>query len=394
MYLLEFSLSAFGQFVQIILWISLPFTIICMVIATILHYRRKKKESGFGFSLPPQEVSLEFSGDMVPAPMLKMNVMGNHEEKQYEQQLYKAREKYHLLEGAFRKLQEDYSNLMCKVNEDDSDTSKQQIMLLQSKVTSYENEIAQLQGVLKEVEGKKAADHSLEDLQDKFEKTVIELNNLQSAFQELSAEHDSLKTELAQKEHDIKNMSVKLEQAAKEPVSHSADVSALQDIVQEKKAQIDFLQHQLDQRIQAFHQSEHKLSETTHTINGLQEEANRLQSGMKELLQRCEGLEQINYSQNVTVGMLENRCAELQQENTTLFDTIADSSQHVNQLEEELARWQQRAKSFEEKWEQNSLLISRIYRELTLSVGNDGATGESGAIITIRENGQEEMAVA
>jgi len=394
MYLLELHLTEFGQFVQIVLWISLPFTILCLVIATILHYRRKKV-TRFGFDLAPHEGGLEFSSEMVPAPMLRMNVMSGGDEKQYEQQLYKTREKYQQLEGAFRKLQEEYSAQFCKVQDEDEDNdSKEEITLLQSKVTSYENEITQLQQSLKEMEQNNAIIESNNELQEKYEKVVIDLNNLQAGFQELSSDNQSLKVQLDKKEDEIIALTAQLKQLPTGQPASSAEINGLRDIVNEKKAHIDFLQNQLDHRIQAFHQSEQRSAEVKGTITQLQEEANRLQSNAHELLKRAENVEQNLYSQNITVGMLQNRNNELQQENTTLFETIADTSHHVNQLEEELTQWKQRAKSFEEKWEQNSLLISRIYRELTLSVGNESAVNEPGAIITIRENGQGEMAVA
>ena len=41
--LLLVSLYEFKLFLQIVLWIAIPGTILAIVITTILHYRRKKK---------------------------------------------------------------------------------------------------------------------------------------------------------------------------------------------------------------------------------------------------------------------------------------------------------------------------------------------------------------
>ena len=41
------SLYEFKQFLQIVLWIALPGTLIAVVITTYLHYRRKKKNEEF-----------------------------------------------------------------------------------------------------------------------------------------------------------------------------------------------------------------------------------------------------------------------------------------------------------------------------------------------------------
>jgi len=43
MYLLSVNLYEFGQFLQIILWISLPMVIIVLLITTYLHYRKKRR---------------------------------------------------------------------------------------------------------------------------------------------------------------------------------------------------------------------------------------------------------------------------------------------------------------------------------------------------------------
>ena len=44
MYLLAVNLYEFGQFLQILLWISLPMVLIALLVTTYLHYRRKRKQ--------------------------------------------------------------------------------------------------------------------------------------------------------------------------------------------------------------------------------------------------------------------------------------------------------------------------------------------------------------
>ena len=43
MFLLLVSLYEFGQFLRILLWISVPMFIIAMLVTTWLHYRRRRK---------------------------------------------------------------------------------------------------------------------------------------------------------------------------------------------------------------------------------------------------------------------------------------------------------------------------------------------------------------
>src|ERR1700731_3749479 len=45
MYLLSVNLYEFGQFLQILLWISLPMVLAALLITTWLHYRKKRRQT-------------------------------------------------------------------------------------------------------------------------------------------------------------------------------------------------------------------------------------------------------------------------------------------------------------------------------------------------------------
>src|SRR5882757_472690 len=52
MYFLAVNLYEFGQFLQILLWISLPMVLIALLVTTYLHYRRKRKQKNEEAPLP------------------------------------------------------------------------------------------------------------------------------------------------------------------------------------------------------------------------------------------------------------------------------------------------------------------------------------------------------
>jgi len=55
MYLLELSYYEFGQFIQIVLWISVPLIVVSMAVTIFLHYRRKRKQRNHAALFPEQE---------------------------------------------------------------------------------------------------------------------------------------------------------------------------------------------------------------------------------------------------------------------------------------------------------------------------------------------------
>src|SRR5258707_5334282 len=52
MYFLAVNLYEFGQFLQILLWISLPMVLIALLVTTYLHYRKKRKQKDEEDHLP------------------------------------------------------------------------------------------------------------------------------------------------------------------------------------------------------------------------------------------------------------------------------------------------------------------------------------------------------
>jgi len=79
MYRLLISLYEFGQFLRILLWISVPLVVISMLVTTWLHYRRKRQvPEELLFSLP----GMEGAGNLAMPAILESaaEISGNGQE--------------------------------------------------------------------------------------------------------------------------------------------------------------------------------------------------------------------------------------------------------------------------------------------------------------------------
>jgi hypothetical protein len=275
MYLLELSFYAFRQFLQIVLWISLPLIAVSMAVTVFLHYRRKKRQKHDTALLPEQEHGLPVA--LHVQPLLSRN---------------------------------------------DGDVSN----------TTLHIQPAPAQPVL----------------QESAAPAVITVNN----------------------------------QWNDKPYKKDC----LEDILAEKQQQLAFLQNQLDARIRNNWQESHEHVTALTQIQQQLEEA-RLQITLLEETLQLKNHEAVNYQLHVehqtqqndallttieqaTAVIInhENHIAALQEENSQLHATVADNNSLITTLEEQLVAANNTAAAFEKKWEQNSYLISRIYRELSGSL--------------------------
>ncbi len=82
MFLLLVNLYEFGQFLRIVLWISVPMFIVAMLVTTWLHYRRRRKTQD-GMALSMEGLDLSAPPEILIAAMKRMSVSpgptGEHE---------------------------------------------------------------------------------------------------------------------------------------------------------------------------------------------------------------------------------------------------------------------------------------------------------------------------
>ncbi len=384
--LLLVSLYEFRQFLQIVLWIAVPATLIAIGLTIFFHYRRKKKQGGLELAFHDEHGwSEKFLATPASTPVLQATA-GDHPEalpdwlassipdntsllKKYEQELRRYRENYGILEQDFRELEGRYTDLRNKAYHTDKESDTTLVEQLQQDIRTYKEKITHLQ-----------QDHSLvQQLQEENNRLQL----LVAATDTAGTHHQderilALQHLLAQAEAERKTLKEQL-----------AGQQYLPDVLEERKAHIDFLQGQLEQRIKNYHTLEQQASESAAqlqqlqvTVNGFDDQIQQLTNELGTRQQQAaewqaalehsreEGLEQqqILIAKAGHIEQLEHNVHTLQEQQGLLQTEIADQQDAMRTLQESLATEQQKAATLETKLELSSQLLLRIYSELAKSL--------------------------
>ncbi len=146
--LLLVSFYEFRQFLQIVLWIAVPATLIAIGLTIFFHYRRKKKQEELGLAFNDNNSWAEnLSGTPASATIVKTATSETPEGmpdwlasanpdntsllKKYEHEVRRYRENYAILEQEFRELEGKYTDLRNKAYNGDKDTDTKLVAELQ-----------------------------------------------------------------------------------------------------------------------------------------------------------------------------------------------------------------------------------------------------------------------
>jgi chromosome segregation ATPase len=490
------SMYELKQFLQIVLWIAIPGTVIAFLVTTFFHYKRKKKSAegaepaymeGGGFHTV---VAAEANGNNQVPDWLSSGTNPDNQPliKKYEQEVRRYRENYATLEQDFRELEGKYSDLLNKAystekQNDDANShlqleingyklkvtqlqqaletaqanarlvqseqqvpealvqSQQQVQQLQETVQQLQErlrtqqdhkdknaaEITRLENLLKNMEySAKTAQSESDELQRYYAKQVdelgmqfknektdlaVQLQQLQKTVQQLKDENTALQQKVQaggeQKhgnyEQQIKELQQLLTKAEEEKTTLKikiTDQQYLQDVLQEKKLQIEFLQNQLEQRIRTFREIEKEAADKTMQVQQAQtykENFEREMHALREEMQQQreevaawqqaversrEEIRQHQDNLRSKTGHIENlerNLHEVQQQQAVLQLVLDDKQNMITSLQESLNREQHKTKDLEGKLITNNQLLSKIYGDLSKSLSNPpAATQQNG----------------
>lgn len=482
------SMYELKQFLQIVLWIAIPGTVIAFVVTTFFHYKRKKRSAeaaepaymeGGGF----HTVVANEANSQVPDWLASGTNPDNQPLiKKYEQEVRRYRENYATLEQDFRELEGKYSDLLNKAystekQNDDSTTrlqqeisgyklkvaqlqqaveaaqaapaaqndqsvpealiqSQQQIQQLQDTIQQLQEklrtqqdqkdkaaaEVTRLENLLKNMEhSARSAQSESEDLQRYYAKQVDELGQqyrnektdlgsqvqqLQKTIQQLKDENATLQQKIqaggdskhSNYEQQIKELQLLLTKAEEDKAGLKAkitDQQYLQDVLQEKKLQIEFLQNQLEQRIKTFREVEKDATDKSSQVQHMQVQKENFEREMhalrEEMKQQREEVtawqlaversrEEVRQNQENLrsktghIENLERNLHEVQQQQAVLQLVLDDKQNMITSLQENLSREQQKTKDLENKLVTNNQLLSKIYGDLSKSLSNPPAS--------------------
>lgn len=485
------SMYEFKQFLQIVLWIAIPGTVIAFLVTTFFHYKRKKKSAegaepaymeGGGFHTV---VAADPNANSQVPDWLASGTNPDNQPliKKYEQEVRRYRENYATLEQDFRELEGKYSDLLNKAysteKQNDDATSRlqlevngykikvtqlqqaldtaqanarlmqgdqqvpealaqtqQQVQQLQETISQLQDklrtqqelkeksaaEVTRLENLMKNMEySAKSAQSESEDLQRYYAKQVdelglqykneknelaMQLQQLQKTIQQLNDEKAALQQKVqtaSEPKHgnydqQIQELQLLLSKAEEEKTTLKnkiTDQQYLQDVLQEKKLQIEFLQNQLEQRIKTFREIEKEAADKTLQVQQTQTQKESYEREMhtlrEELQQQREEVaawqlaversrEEIRqHQENLRsktghIENLERNLHEVQQQQAVLQLVLDDKQNMITSLQESLNREQQKTKDLEGKLITNNQLLSKIYGDLSKSLSNPPAS--------------------
>ncbi|HEY4334610.1 MAG TPA: hypothetical protein VGM89_01900 [Puia sp.] len=202
MYLLLISLYEFGQFLRIILWISVPLVVVSMLVTTWLHYRSRRRT--------PDELLLSLSGidgARASAPLLlesAAEISGNGQEP----------------------LEEPTAEP--ELDPEQQENIYKGILWMKEKYEQYRD----------------MADRRYEQLREQLTRTEVKYQELlEAASRNVSPAGEPVQRAESPQEAVV-------------VVVDDVEKASYPDLLEEKNRQIAFLQQQLDQRIKTYHQAE------------------------------------------------------------------------------------------------------------------------------------------
>jgi len=370
----------FVRFLQVLGWIILPVSLIALIITIVIHYRKKRsgnidsdKEEKLIQGSPEQLGYTKGDGEYV---------FFDHSAliSQYKKRLSCNHARYAALRHDFDKLQVRYTDL----------ANFAATKFTDKKTMSMENTYEQMPQPLQEDITKLAATYQAEkdELLSRLDEVMLSLKTLET---ENRALQDQLNIQTAPDDEraGILHRWIGENTALREKI---AEQHCLQDVVDEKKSQIEFLQTQLENRVRNNHHSEQlrvkiatELEEervqhvkTLQIVDSLksellqkQDETDRLQvvlCGKDEQL--MEKQQQLN-SKLDHIAWLENVLQETKQHNELLHASSLDDKNHIASLQGQFSNEQSRVQYLEQKLFSNKQLMQRLYKDLSSFVGEE-----------------------
>lgn len=386
------------KFIQILCWIILPVLLSTILVTMLLHYRSKRKDAGRNedaedhfLNASPEQVGYT-NGD-------GEYVLFDHSRliKEYKDRLSFNHARYTALQKDFAVMEAKYTALACLTQNQFStpksrmmETTTQQVpqhieaeinKLAQAYAAEKQELLAELQQLNRSYKSLEQENRSLQDQLSMGAATDEERNNIVKRWKE---ENASLRDKIAEQEY-------------------------LKDILEEKKAQIVFLQEQVEQRVKNQHQADLQRQQAVSELEDIRKEtheaAKRIESLKNELLLKqdiadkmqvvlCGKEEELAEKQQTLnakmdhVIYLENMLNELKEQNELLNAELADKRDLVNIMGQQLQDEQSRADSIEQKFQSQKQLMRRLYKEFSACMEGDA---EKSPVIALRpEYGNKE----
>gem|GEM_PF-2438051 len=352
---------------QILLWILVGFLFLSFVVTVILHYRRGRKKEldpddlqklaaytpeGAGFMMDDESCLLFDHSGLI---------------RDYKSRLVRNHAQYAALRQDFEELEDRYNALLMKIPEH-NETLKT-ITMEESNV--QDQEINPGSGASPDAMERLQTGESAVDLTQGSEESPIQ----REEFPVLPTKGEGEIQLPEQESADISDM--KELQVAK---------AYMDDLLNEKNLQINFLQQQLEQRVRNYHHAGRELAATKDELQQVrqllenaraahlslqagwdkrEEEMNSLQVSIagKEVALSAHASEMQAKQDHIT--WLESSFREIRDQNELLQAALGDQQQKNELLQQELEEEKSKMAGLEKKLAANRQLMVRMYREFS-----------------------------
>ena len=225
----------------------------------------------------------------------------------------------------------------------------------------------------------------LRDLHDKFRKLEEENGTLQAKIQETRFDSGQV-ADTEGRIASLQDALIKAEQQLLEWKNKVVDAGSLEEIVEEKKKQIEFLQNQLDQKIRNSRQLEQRSFDMDGQLQGLQKELEEAKITSKFLIedrqikeeelqnlgrQIEEGgnenrlLKQAILDKDDRITLVETHASELRARITGYEEELGRHADTYTSLQEQLEESKQHIQFLEAKLRERQELLSRLHADLS-----------------------------
>jgi chromosome segregation ATPase len=354
------------RFLQILVWIIVPIMASAIAMTIYLHYRRKKKvnrmaeqvETNFILASPEQFSHNKQDGDYI---------FFDHSGliREYKDRMFYNHARYAALRKDYAVLEAKYTSL--------ATDGKKLKSLITSKKIYMKNRIEQLPD---------AGNSVLDDATIERKEMADKLEQLSRSYQRLEEENRFLQEQLSlQTANDEEKEKIvnRWKEEHKLLVEKITEKEYLEELLEEKKSQIVFLQNQLEQRIRNQHQSDQQRQQVEHLHQGLleemetmknelqlkQDEADQLQMMICQKEEEAAEGKQVIGAKQDHITWIENTLHETKQQNELLNAELADKKDELTMLQTQLADERARLELVIQKLASKNQAMQRLYREFS-----------------------------
>lgn len=346
-------LSEFSRFLLLIFWICLPILLLAAIGTAYFHYRhrRKRRKEIDEDVYQGEPVHLILSDGDRNDPIIP-EILKLKDDKKLSQ--LRVRLSYSF--ARYTALAKDFEILL----------GKHQSIFSRVKMTSETSKNKTMEKIHLEVQ--QTLQEQIDQMQQHFE---VEKSELRLQLEELNLQYEGMVNE---------NKHLRDQLAANVPVNtdhHSTtgeqneeeikllknrvtELEYMEEIVNEKKAQIGFLQNQLDQRIRAQHMTEQQLKEVNMNLSNLSNDHNTIKGQFDEMKNELESKRHI-------AEELQNLIAGKDEEIQGLRESLQAGEERIKNLKENIHNLQHNNEGMNISIKEKEELLEASRNELNIA---------------------------